>query len=63
VRLHGIQKNIVSDIDAKLTSKFFKELLAGLSTKLAFSTTYHLQRDGKIERLNRILEDMYVMKE
>jgi len=64
VRLHGVLKKIVSERDAKFTSKFWKELFAGLGTKLAFITTYHPQIDGKTEKVNRILEDMlrmYVM--
>lgn len=46
VRLHGFSKNIVSEKDAKYTSKFWKEILAGLGIDLAFSTSYHLQIDG-----------------
>jgi len=42
VRLHGVPKKIVSDMDAKFTSRFWKELFASLGTKLAFSTTYHM---------------------
>ena len=41
VRLHGVLKKIVSDRDAKFTSKFWKELFVGLGIELAFSTTYH----------------------
>ena len=64
VRVHGAPKKIVSDKDVKFTSKLWKELFVGLGIELAFSTTYHLQTDGQIERVNRILEDllrMYVM--
>eukprot|EP00253_Pinus_taeda_P030645 PITA_30645 len=63
VRLHSVPKNIVSNKDAKFTSKFW-ELISGLGTELTFITAYHLQTDGKIERVNRLLEDklrMYVM--
>jgi len=42
VRLHDIPKEIVSDKDENLTSKFWKELFASLGTELAFNTTYHL---------------------
>jgi len=41
VRLHGVPKNIISNIYAKFTSKFWKELFAGLGTELDFSTSYH----------------------
>ena len=46
VRLHAVRKNIVSDRDAKFTSKFWKDLFVDLGTIFAFSTTYHLQIDG-----------------
>ena len=64
VILHGVSKNIVSYRDAKFTSKFWKDLFAGLGTKLAFGTTYHPQTNGRTERVNMIFEDMlrmYVM--
>ena len=62
--LHGVLKKIMSDKDAKFTTKFWKELLAGLGTELAFNTTYHPQTDGQKKRVNMVLEDMmrmYVM--
>ena len=64
VRLHGVPKKIVSDRDAKFTSKFWKELFAGLGIEFTFSTTYHPQADGQTKRASRILEEMlrmYVM--
>jgi hypothetical protein len=64
VRLHRIPRTIVSDIDTKFTSNFWRGLLKGFGTNLFFSTTYHPQKYGKTERVNRIIEDMlrmYVM--
>jgi len=62
--LHGVLKKIVSDNDAKFTSKFSKETLASLGTYLAFRTSYHSHIGGNTDRVNNILEDMlrmYVM--
>ena len=53
-----------SNRDVKFTSNFWKGLFADLGTKLNFSTTYHPKTDGKIERVNQVLEymlRMYVM--
>lgn len=61
VRLHDIPKKNISNRDAKFTSRFWKELFAGLGTKLAFSTTYHRQTNRQTEITNRILEDMLRM--
>lgn len=61
VRLHGVPMKIVSYKDVKFTSRFWKALLVGLGTNLAFSTTYHPQTDEKAERVNMILEDMLRM--
>ena len=62
--LHGFPKAIFSDRDPNFTSNFCKGLFAYLGTKLNFNTFYHPQTDGKIERVNQVLEDMihmYVM--
>jgi hypothetical protein len=60
-RLHGMPKEIISDIDTKFTSSFWKYLFHGFETKLLFSTTYHPQTDGQTERVNQVLEDMLRM--
>ena len=63
-RLHGITKDIVSNMDTKFTSTFWKSIFVDLGTHINFSTTYHPQTDGKNERVNQILEymlRMYVM--
>jgi hypothetical protein len=49
--LHGTPREIVSDINTKFTSSFWKSLMASLETKLLFRTTYHPQTNGEIERL------------
>ena len=59
--MHGILKVIIFDNDPKFTGNFWKYLFKGLHTKLKFSTTYHPQMDGKIERGNQVLEDMLRM--
>jgi hypothetical protein len=40
-RLHGIPKEIASDIDTKFTSKFWRGLFKIFGTNLNFITTYH----------------------
>ena len=64
VCLHGVPRTIVSDRGTQFTSKFWKGIFKGFGTNLNFSTTYHLEYDGKIESVNQVIEDMlrmYVM--
>eukprot|EP00253_Pinus_taeda_P017455 PITA_17455 len=65
-KLHGLPKTIISDRDIKFTSVFWKTLFEELRTQLNFSTAYHPQTDGQIERVNQVVEDMlraYVMQQ
>jgi hypothetical protein len=57
-RLHGVPKEIVSDKDPKFTSNFWKGLFKGFGTNLNFSTTHHLELDGKTQRVYQVIEDM-----
>jgi hypothetical protein len=55
--LHGVPKKIVF-ARTQFTLKFWERLHETLDTKLRFSSAYHSQTDGQIERVNQILEDM-----
>ena len=59
--MHGFPKAIISDRDTKFTSKFWKGMFPDLGKNLKFSTFYHPQTNGNIERVNQVLEDMLRM--
>jgi hypothetical protein len=56
--LHGVPNKIMSDRGSQFTSKFWEKLHESMDTKLNFSSTYHPQTDGQMERTNKILEGM-----
>jgi transposase InsO family protein len=58
VCLHGVPNKIASDRGTQFTLKFWERLRETLDTQLRFSSAYHPQTDGQIERVNQILEDM-----
>jgi hypothetical protein len=58
VYLHGVLKKIVFDRGTQFTSKFWERLHETLDSQLRFSSAYHPQTDGQIERENQILKDM-----
>ncbi|MBW0557801.1 hypothetical protein O181_097516 [Austropuccinia psidii MF-1] len=55
---NGLFKNIISDRDPKFTSALWTNLQKILGTKISFSTAYHPQTYGLVERMIQTLEDM-----
>jgi transposase InsO family protein len=53
-----VPKKIVSDRGTQFTLRFWERLHEILDTQFRFSSAYHPQTDGQIERVNQILEDM-----
>ena len=58
VRLHGVPMSIVFDRDPRFVYRFWQKLQETLGTKLNYSTAYHPQIDGQLERTIQTLEDM-----
>ncbi|GJW42402.1 putative reverse transcriptase domain-containing protein [Tanacetum coccineum] len=50
VTRHGVPISIISDLDSKFTSLFWKALHKALGTRLDMSTAYHPQTDDQSER-------------
>lgn len=60
-RLRGVPEKIISDRDARMTSRFWQTLFSALGTQLNISSTYHPETDGQTERVNQVLEDLLRM--
>ncbi len=58
VSLHGIPKEISSDRGSIFTSKFWDSFQEAMGTHITWSTAYHPESQGQVERVNQILEDM-----
>ncbi|RVX13375.1 Transposon Ty3-I Gag-Pol polyprotein [Vitis vinifera] len=57
VKHFGLPKDIVSDRDARFTSRFWVELFKLLGSKLKFSIANHPQTDGQTEKINALLKE------
>ncbi|GKD26277.1 putative reverse transcriptase domain-containing protein, partial [Tanacetum coccineum] len=58
VARHGVPVSIISDRDARFTSRLWQKFQKALGMRLNMSTTYHPQTDGLSERTIQTLEDM-----
>jgi len=58
LKLHRAPRSIVSDRGPQFTAKFWQSLHKSIGTNLEYSSAYHPQTDGQIERVNQILEDL-----
>ncbi|SGY12772.1 BQ5605_C011g06597 [Microbotryum silenes-dioicae] len=52
-RYFGMPRVLISDWDKLFTSEFWKAYMDRMGTKLAMSTAFHPQTDGRSERTNR----------
>ena len=59
IKLLGTSVSIVSNRDPHFTYRFWPSLQNVLGTTLKFSTTFHPQSDGELERIIQTLEDMF----
>ena len=58
IRLHVVLVSIVSDIDPRFTTHFWKSFQKAMGTRLTMSATFHPYTDGQSERTIQVLEDM-----
>ena len=53
-----IETSFHSHTRGMFTSKFWTSLQSTLWTRLSLSKTYHLEMDGRVERVNKVMKDM-----
>jgi imidazoleglycerol phosphate dehydratase HisB len=58
VRLHGLPRSIVSDTGTKFVGHFWRTLWKRMGTNLSFSSTYHPQKYGHSEVVNKSLGNL-----
>ena len=56
--LHGVPLEINSDHGSLFTSRLWESFQNAMGTRLSFSTAFHPQSSGQVERVNQIMEDM-----
>ena len=55
-KLDRLLSEIISDMEAKFSGKFWESLCKWLGIKRKMSTAYHPQTDGQTERTNQVVE-------
>ena len=55
VYIYGPPRVLLSDNGTQFTSKFFKEICDTMSIKQVFTSAYHPQTNGQVERFNRTI--------
>ena len=55
-KLHGLLEEVISDQGTQFVSNFMHSLSQLLKIKIPASTTYHLQMDSQMERVNQEVE-------
>ena len=58
-RLHGLPRELVSDLGPRFTAEFWCFVFKILGTRLWMSTSDHSETDGQLERANPVLEDIF----
>jgi hypothetical protein len=56
VKLHGMPRSIISDMDPIFISPFWREFFKMSGIKLQMSSAYHPQRDEQFEVVNKCVE-------
>ena len=57
-KLHGIPRCIYTDRGTQFTSRLYQELWEIMDTQLRYSTAYHPQTQGMVERMNAVIGKM-----
>ena len=57
-KLHGVPRCIYSDRGPQLCNKFWKALWDSFGTSLKFSSAYHPQTQGMVERINSVVSQI-----